>query len=303
MNFYMSFLLSAACCLVNGHHDFGYDGSMGPSNWPQEYSNCAGKYQSPIDIEEHLVRHVRLPALKFQGFDATPVSSTLTNNGHTVMLQLKTVEEACISGGPLLGRYVFSQLHFHWGSNNSIGSESTINNHSFPLELHMVFYKDQYGNFDEALKHSDGLTVIGLFYELYGPGNSVYNEIVEMLPQVTAPQTNTKLEKQITLGSLLPEDRLLYFTYNGSLTTPPCSEVVTWIEFKQPILLSEPQVAAFRKLRTDSGLMTHNFRPVQPLSGRLVLFNMAEAYSSADLKHYSVTVLLMSLLVHTVFKR
>jgi carbonic anhydrase len=86
--------------------------------------------------------------------------------------------------------------------------------------------------------------------QIYGDDNPVYSEIIQLLPLVTEPNTEAHLKKVITLASLLPETKHLYFTYNGSLTTPPCSEVVTWIEFKQPILLSHNQVSNIPWLTT-----------------------------------------------------
>ena len=79
--------------------------------------------------------------------------------------------------------------------------------------------------------------------QIYGDDNPVYSEIIELLPLVTEPNTEVHLKKVVQLASLLPETKNLYFTYNGSLTTPPCLEVVTWIVFKQPILLSDNQVS------------------------------------------------------------
>jgi carbonic anhydrase len=79
--------------------------------------------------------------------------------------------------------------------------------------------------------------------QIYGVDNPVYSEIIELLPLVTKPNTEVNLKKAVKLASLLPETKDLYFTYNGSLTTPPCLEVVTWIVFKQPILLSDNQVS------------------------------------------------------------
>lgn len=75
-------------------------------------------------------------------------------------------EPATISGGPLAGKYVFSQLHFHWGQNDSFGSEDLINNHSYPMELHMVFYKKAYGSPEQAQLKHDGLVVLAFFYEV-----------------------------------------------------------------------------------------------------------------------------------------
>jgi len=79
--------------------------------------------------------------------------------------------------------------------------------------------------------------------QIYGDGNPYYSEITQVLPQVTEPDSQVKLKHALTLFSLLPETKHLYFTYQGSLTTPPCLEVVTWIEFKQPILLNQHQVS------------------------------------------------------------
>lgn len=72
-----------------------------------------------------------------------------------------------ISGASLNSTYVFEQLHFHWGNNDSLGSEDLINNHSFSMEMHAVFWKKAYGTYDEAIKHDDGLSVLGYWYQVY----------------------------------------------------------------------------------------------------------------------------------------
>lgn len=90
----------------------------------------------------------------------------LTSPDGAVMLEMKTREFAAVSGGPLHGEYVFAQLHFHWGANDSFGSEDRINNHSFPMELHMVFYKLEYGDVPTAMRFKDGLAVFAVFYEV-----------------------------------------------------------------------------------------------------------------------------------------
>ncbi|KAJ8880133.1 hypothetical protein PR048_016596 [Dryococelus australis] len=164
---------------------------------------------------------------------------------------------------------------------------------------------------------------------VYGSDNEVYSEIVAYLPKVSAPGSTVQLLRPVTLESLLPQNKHLYFTYHGSLTTPPCSEIVIWIDFKQPILLSHRQspqgkrptatgmdrrftqgqgremkmnttvqryyqrlpvgVAAFRRMQSDHGRLTQNFRPIQPLSGRLIQFNVADDMSSASVpgRHFS----------------
>lgn len=72
--------------------------------------------------------------------------------------------------------------------------------------------------------------------------NEHYKEFSTVLSNVTSSNTTTSFEQPPTLRDLIPFDLKHYYTYNGSLTTPPCSEVVTWIDFKEPILLSHKQV-------------------------------------------------------------
>lgn len=274
-------ILAAAAVVVRGgvlepFDDFSYEGNQGPDHWADTYQTCRGKYQSPIDIDEHQVLRVHLTPIRYEGFETPPLSSTITNNGHTVLLKLNMSEQATISGGPLKGKYVFSQLHFHWGQNDSFGSEDLINNHSYPMELHMVFWKRGYGTIEQAQLHPDGLAVLAFFYEVMASDNAVYSEMVDYLPHIETPHTKFDLRRQLTLASLIPCARSHYFTYHGSLTTPPCLEVVTWIDFKHPIRLSHAQLEAFRRLRTQHGFLTHNARPVQPLGGRKVLYNAGE---------------------------
>ncbi|CAH0394947.1 unnamed protein product [Bemisia tabaci] len=291
--------------------EFGYEANedeIPPNSWSEQYGTCSGKYQSPIDIEESLVTRVYLPPLEFTNFNEVPSSAMITNNGHTVMLKYNFSSPASIKGGPLQKEYFFEQMHFHWGTNDSIGSEDLINNHSFPMELHMVFYNSDYGNIDNASNYKDGLVVLATFFEptvtlLFAPfternnkgpeeeaqifeyerfttvskispfENDVYQTLIKALPDVTEADKKEYLENVPVLASLLPCNPERYFSYLGSLTTPPCLEVVTWIDFKHPVLLSHTQVHTFRTLHSHHGMLTHNFRPVQPLSNRPVWYN------------------------------
>lgn len=83
------------------------------------------------------------------------------------MMIIDTPNQPTISGGPLLNsEYVFAQLHFHWGSDDTCGSEDKIDGKSFPLELHIVFYKKEYQCVDKALGFYDGLTVLACVFEV-----------------------------------------------------------------------------------------------------------------------------------------
>lgn len=82
------------------------------------------------------------------------------------MVSIAADERPTINGGPLKGNYEFAQLHFHWGENDSIGSEDFIDGSSFPMELHMVFYKKQYRNIRSAMENVDGLAVLAFFFRV-----------------------------------------------------------------------------------------------------------------------------------------
>lgn len=162
---YITGILSVDC------QDFGYDGVFGPAHWGEQYNSCDGKKQSPINIDPSHVTKWSFPSLIFDKFDVTPDSTEIKNNGHTVIVTMGFEDAPTISGGPLNGTYKFSQFHFHWGDNDTMGSEDKINNQSFPVELHMVFYHSKYGSFNEALHYNNGLTVLAFFYNVSCFGN------------------------------------------------------------------------------------------------------------------------------------
>ncbi|XP_015588446.1 carbonic anhydrase 2 [Cephus cinctus] len=271
---------------VNGE-EYGYEGNRGPSYWGNDYNTCVGKHQSPIDIEEHYVRNTTLLPLEFTGLHV-PRAAKLSNNGHTVILKMEDSNNVRVSGGPLGHEtYVFEQLHFHWGKNDLEGSEDLINNHSFAMELHAVFYKEEYGSMNEALNYPDGLTVLAYFFEVTNHPNPTFQTLVQRLPFIEEVDSTDFLPGPLMLESFLapkPSTIENYFTYNGSLTTPPCSEVVIWIDFKDPFLLSHQQLAAFRNVRTSNGYrITHNFRPIQPLQDRVVYRNIPHVEYTSDM--------------------
>ncbi|GAB0096249.1 carbonic anhydrase [Sergentomyia squamirostris] len=254
--------------------DFGYDGDKGPSHWGEQYNTCFGKHQSPINIDSLDVVPVNLPPLEFIGFDEQPAKTNLTNNGHTVMLELDADPQPAIAGGPLTGVYEFAQLHFHWGDNDTVGSEDLIDSHSYAMELHLVFYKSVYRNSRAALDYEDGLAVLAFFFEVTSMDNPDFTDFTTLLSDIRSPHRSTSFVNPPKLRQLIGQDLIHYYTYNGSLTTPPCSEVVVWIDFKEPISLSHDQLEKFRALEdTDGARLTHNYRPIQPLGDRIVLFN------------------------------
>lgn len=204
-----------------------------------------------------------MPPLKFVGFKTPPQVTSLTNNGHTgelkgsldsivilsldsskfpVQVKMESEIQPQVSGGPLHGVYEFSQFHFHWGENDTYGSEDTINSHSYPMGIHLVFYKKNYRSARTAMDYPDGLTVLSLFYEVAEEDNPAYDEFARLLDSIARTSQSTSFEDPPSIFDLIKTDFSDYYSYNGSLTTPPCSEVVTWIDFAKPIPLSHDQV-------------------------------------------------------------
>ncbi|XP_051785263.1 carbonic anhydrase-like isoform X2 [Erpetoichthys calabaricus] len=178
-----------------------------------------------------------------------------------------------LTGGPVQGTYRLAQFHFHWGSTDHHGSEHTIHGKPFAAELHLVHWNaDKYANMAEAAKNPDGLAVVGVFLQV-GSSNPQLQPVVDAMADIQNMGTQHTFSN-FNPSTLLPNS-LDYWTYDGSLTTPPLLESVTWIVLKEHISVSHEQMAKFRSLLfTKEGQhpchMQNNFRPPQPLKDRKV---------------------------------
>ncbi|XP_048526349.1 putative carbonic anhydrase 3 [Dendroctonus ponderosae] len=279
--------------------DFGYEGAEGPSHWGEKYSQCLGKHQSPIDIETHSVIWINYPELHFEQFGALLRNVSLENNGHTVVMKILSGEKPRIHGGPLKGVYEFGQLHFHWGPNDTIGSENQIDHHSFPLEMHVVMFNTAYG-LENAPKIAGGLTVLSFLTSLSPLNNHQYDKFENGLHHVEQLLSANTMQNVGSLDDLTTTQRRTYFTYEGSLTTPPCSEVVTWIEFVKTIPLSKAQVNSFRMIDTKKGRLTHNYRPIQPINDRRIFYqNSSQSNLQGSLAPAMALLAALFLLINT----
>uniref|UniRef100_U3IZ35 Carbonic anhydrase n=1 Tax=Anas platyrhynchos platyrhynchos TaxID=8840 RepID=U3IZ35_ANAPP len=252
---------------MTGHHSWGYGQDDGPSEWHRSYPIARGNRQSPIDIiSAKAVYDPNLMPLIVSYESCT--SLNISNNGHSVMVEFEdTDDKTVISGGPFENPFRLKQFHFHWGAKHSQGSEHTIDGKPFPCELHLVHWNARkYATFGEAAAAPDGLAVVGVFLEV---------RITKIKYQIPIVFQGTKAQfRSFNPKCLLPL-RLDYWTYLGSLTTPPLNESVTWIVLKEPISISEKQLEKFRTLLFTSEedqriQMVNNFRPPQPLKGRVV---------------------------------
>uniref|UniRef100_A0A5F8GEJ8 carbonic anhydrase n=1 Tax=Monodelphis domestica TaxID=13616 RepID=A0A5F8GEJ8_MONDO len=255
----------------------------GPSHWKEIAHSCGGSAQSPINIEQQQVRlDPGLGRFIFEGYDSAPRGPwRLLNNGHTVELSLEGAGgqgQLCIQGGGLSHSYCALQLHFHWGSPTSNGSEHTLDGQRQPMEMHVVHMNTLYQSLGEARGHPRGLAVLAFFFKVQNKDNANYNTIVSGLRKVSYQGQSVELASTFRLENLLPERRLLssYYRYLGSLTTPACDEVVVWTVFKEPIPIGRAQLAQFVSTLQASPVdappvsMRNNFRPAQPIGARRV---------------------------------
>ncbi|XP_055525165.1 carbonic anhydrase 2-like [Wyeomyia smithii] len=247
----------------------------GPSNWQRSAPQCGGRYQSPIMLNTDsalIVRNKR--PLQLIGQTNLPQGIRLQNDGHSAKFTYiwNSSERPYLRGGPLKTKYNFEQFHFHWGSNSTVGSEHVLDSLRFPMELHLLFYNALYDSFEDARNEVDGLAVVGLFYEIYDDYNEPLNTWTRFLKEIINPDTefNIPFIDTFPLYDLIGDVEWPYFSYEGSLTTPPCLETVTWIVSTKPLLITPKEIKEFRRLKSRSGMMVNNFRPVQKLFNRRV---------------------------------
>ena len=234
--------------------EWGYAAENGPDVWGQlnpEYSLCAeGTHQSPIDLVNPM--QTKLPIIFYEYYPATGVD--IHHNGHTIEVAYPEDSRIHIDGT----HYQLLQFHFH------APSEHTVAGKPFDMEMHLV-HKSEEGN----------LAVVGLLIE-NGRHHPAFDPVWAYLP--STPLETQRIENVIIdLALMLSPNKQITdeavktfpstYRYNGSLTTPPCSEGVKWIVLTTPVEMSESQIAAFK------AIIHGNNRPVQPLNGRELLLD------------------------------
>ena len=133
------------------------------------------------------------------------------------------------------------QLHAHWGDKSGYGSEHTVDGKSFDAELHIVHFNTKYVFPGEALDKEDGLAVLGIFITVGDHDHPEFEKICKRFTDIENAKEIVQLEDDLNINNLIPGNQT-FFTYPGSLTTPPLYESVTWIVFKQEIKISQRQV-------------------------------------------------------------
>ncbi|XP_060074603.1 carbonic anhydrase 2-like [Ylistrum balloti] len=256
-------------------NEWDYEGDIGPEHWHKNYPKCGGRSQSPVSIETTLVVYDEaLKGMQLDGYNSvSEVNMSLTNNGHTVRVDL-TGQSLTVKGGALPGVYKAGQFHFHWGAEDKRGSEHNLDHKNFPMEMHIVHYHDKYNSIKDAMDKDNGLMVLGFFFKV-GRHNRHFDDILGHFDEITHKDDHVNIPT-IPLRQLMANNLDLYYRYRGSLTTPPCYETVIWTVFREPIEIAEHQLQQFRhKVKKnypdEPDLdLTDDFRPVQDLNHRII---------------------------------
>jgi carbonic anhydrase len=215
-----------------------YAGSGSPASWAQlnpEFAKCGnGTRQSPIDIRDGI--KVELDPVQFS---YQPSAFRVIDNGHTVQVNVAPGNFIEVGGR----RFELLQFHFHRPS------EERVDGKQYDMVVHLV-HKDADGH----------LAVVAVLLES-GSAQPIVQSVWNNLPLEKGEEVAARIN--LDPGALLPRERG-YFTYMGSLTTPPCSEGVLWMVMKQPVPISPEQIGIFARL------YPMNARPVQPMGDRLI---------------------------------
>lgn len=232
-------LCASAGVAAEHHAHWNYEGETGPARWGSlgaaDHVCSTGHQQSPIDITGSI--NARQPPLRI---DWRKRPDTIANNGHTIQLNLADGDMLDVGGR----RYRLTQFHFHHPS------EHLVDGKSFAMEAHFVHAAE------------DGeLAVVGVFI-VAGKPNATFSKIVSTMPQQQGPPVAA--DPAIDPSRLLPAQRT-YYRYEGSLTTPPCSETVVWLVLTHHTEVAGDDITRFAKL------YPMNARPVQNRDRRFIL--------------------------------
>jgi carbonic anhydrase len=227
---------------------WGYEAENGPERWGSmdaAWSLCSsGREQSPIDITS--AKEIELPEVDIN----TPSEQEVAvlnqagvihelDNGHTIQINSKTGETMTVGDKT----YALVQFHFH------APSEHTVDGEHLPMEMHFVHQ----GN-------DGGLAVVGVLLG-EGAANPGIAPLWAQLPEAPGTEAMVRIPAGFA-EHIFPDVGTGFYHYDGSLTTPPCSEGVKWYIRRTPTELSQDQIAAF------TATYDHNNRPVQALNER-----------------------------------
>merc|ERR1711915_75247 len=271
-----------------------------PEMWEEDYPSCGGERQSPINLQDAVFQYKLEESMNFTDYQEINMENTIiSNNGHTLILKIDEDGDtkALLEGeGSLFnGSYKLLQVHFHWGINDLVGSEHTLDGKIFPLEMHLLHEKVEYEdtgflkdglspNLWENDENMTGITeestekdlvITAFLFEINEDDNPAMAPIVDKLPKLRKANTSIAIDDgNFSIASIIgPVLSGPFYSYPGSLTSPGCHPA-HWIIFKETLKMSSKQIHLFRSLFDYRGApMLNNFRPIQELDKRTVLYS------------------------------
>ncbi len=228
----------------SGSHEWSYAGETSPEHWAEleKNSDCSGQRQSPVNIIDlNVVVKGGDTAHNTLFYSPKTILTKVRNNGHTIQFDFDRGDSICSRDI----HYDLVQIHFH------TPSEHTINGVRYPIETHLVHQS----------KDKERYTVLAIF-GIEGQESETLETLESFLPLEEGEEKI--IDKSIDLTTIFPESKD-YYAYSGSLTTPPCTENVNWIIFKEPTIMSLEEV-----LRMRDNMPLRNLRNEQDLNDRVV---------------------------------
>ena len=233
-------------CKNEKHEHWSYQGETAPEHWSEIEKNtsCDGQNQSPINIIESTT--ILNPSAKDLDVMYSPntILKKVENNGHSIQFDFNP-------GDSILYKhdiYYLKQIHFHEPA------EHLINGVKFPIEIHLVH-----------VNTDNNITVLGIL-GMEGEESQLFEFLESFLPLENGEERI--IDQNLDLTSLFP-DKTDFYSYSGSLTTPPCTENVNWVIFKEPIIISLDEV-----LKLKNNMPLNNYRNEQPVNDRIIYHNL-----------------------------
>ncbi|CAH0550399.1 unnamed protein product [Brassicogethes aeneus] len=238
-----------------------------PDSWPECCTEA--KNQSPIDIQTSEVKRERFPPFRFKNY-RKKFNALIANNGQNLTMVCCDCNEdqILVSGGCFEDeQYELYKIFFKWPA------EHEINGQSYPLGVQLVHQSKKYPKMEDALKNN-AVVVLEIFADTKNHRHSnIFGTIARQIPQVMKEiKKPAMLNRKIRLADFLPPDTDMYFTYTGSIPSPPCSEGVTWVVFQKPIHICGLQLKMFSCIRDKEGEpILENCRSLQKLNERVII--------------------------------
>ncbi|CAL8128966.1 unnamed protein product [Orchesella dallaii] len=248
--------------------------TCGETTWP---STClTGKAQSPINFPP-----LEKTTCTIKNFPRTSYNSqkfSLESNGKSLVIKLldKTKQQRIhFQWQEQNASYNFNSIHMHWGGNNSVGSEHSIDSKRFAIEMHLIHVRADFKTLPDALSFGkkNALAVLGILFEVDPNLKEKQNEnlqpIVKNIHEITHSGVVKNLEEKLNLQAFMKGNHAYH--YMGSLTTPSCNEAVAWLVWQKPIKISSLDLDALRTVKNTMGEpLMNNFRSTQKTNERKI---------------------------------